>query len=174
MPLRIAALLVAITVFLASACHYMGPAVRVYGSPRDLEALVGQWSGEYVGDLFHGRGGSIFFALTAGEQHAHGDVLMTPERGAPYVRYHEEDEAIRGSRFAHDEVLTIQFVTAQDGRVTGRLDPYWDPERNAEAVTVFTGQLDGDRIEGTFTASYSRGIPSTSGRWTVRRIRRTS
>lgn len=49
------------------------------------------------------------------------------------------------------QVLTIQFVHAFDGTVDGRLEPYWDPDCQCEAVTTFRGRLIGDRLEGTFS-----------------------
>jgi len=155
-------------------CHYMGPPVRVYGTPADLEALVGEWSGEYIGDRLHGRNGTIFFTLAAGQENAYGDVLMTPERSEPYKRYAGEQPFTQmGEPFPRDQVLTIRFVRAMDATVTGRLEPYWDPERRSEATSVFTGRLQDHRIEGTFVTSYASGAESTGGRWLVTRIRRT-
>jgi hypothetical protein len=174
MSMRRIGLLVLIPAVLAVGCHYKGPPVQVYGTPADLEALVGEWSGEYVGTRLHGRNGSIFFTLAAGTDNAHGDVLMTPERAEPYKRYPgEQPFAQTGEPFPRDQVLTIRFVRAMDGSITGRLEPYWDPDRRSQATSVFTGRLQGNRIEGTFTTSYASGEESTGGRWSVTRIRRT-
>jgi hypothetical protein len=167
-------LLVLMPALLAAGCHYLGPPVRLYGTAADLEALVGEWSGEYVGTRQHGRNGSIFFTLAAGEENARGDVLMTPERSEPYRRYSGEQPFVQtGEPFPRDQVLTIRFVRANDGSITGRLEPYWDPDRRSEATSVFTGSLDGDRIEGTFTTTYASGAETTGGRWSVTRVRRT-
>ena len=48
-------------------------------------------------------------------------------------------------------ILTIRFVRASEGAISGMLDPYWDPDRNCEARTVFSGTLVDWSIEGTLT-----------------------
>lgn len=62
------------------------------------------------------------------------------------------------------EVLAIRFVRVAEGAVSGRLEPYLDPDCDCEASTTFTGRVHGDVIEGTFHV-VSRGVSGTTGRW---------
>jgi len=165
---RIRVAVVAACAAAVTACGFHAPPVRVQGTASMLEQLAGEWWGEYTGDRLHGRNGSIAFKLVAGEDHAHGDVLMTP-RGAdrPYGRGPGEGAS---SPMGASNVLTIRFVTAIDGTITGALDPYWDPERGTEATATFRGRVSGDdTIEGTFITAYADGQPSTGGRWKATR-----
>jgi hypothetical protein len=134
------------------------------GSPADLERLAGAWEGEYAGGP-HGRSGTIVFTLAAGEDHAHGDVLMIPEgseRGySPYPGRTLPDQA--------PQVLTIRFVGANDGRVTGSLDRFWDPDSRCGAFATFRGTVSGPVMEGTFTSQCVDGRAPVTGRWKVRR-----
>lgn len=56
------------------------------GSPPSVIALAGEWDGIYT--KRHRAKWIVWFKLIAGEDHAHGDVLMTPRgRMEPYYRY---------------------------------------------------------------------------------------
>lgn len=66
-------------------------------------------------------------------------------------------------------MLTIRFVRASAGAISGMLDPYWDPDRNCQARTVFSGNLVERTIEGTFTTTFDCGSGEASGRWHVTR-----
>jgi hypothetical protein len=158
-----------------SACTYAPPPIRVYGTPSDLERLAGQWSGEYRGQPSHPRSGSIAFTLHAGTHEAAGDVLMTPQGASPYERYYGDDESRRGveARMAPTHVLSIRFADVEGGRVSGRLDNFWDPDHRTSAYSIFTGRVSDDVIEGTFTTIYANGDANTTGQWKVRRVRRT-
>lgn len=139
-------------------------------SPAEFQALVGEWDGTYT-SRDTGRSGSIWFKLIAREDHAHGDVLMTP-RGhmEPYYRY-PPNGWLPGERPADvTQILTIQFVHASAGTVDGRLEPYWDPDCRCQAVTTFRGRLDGDRLEGTFDTRLGN-TGEANGRWIARRRR---
>ena len=157
-----------------AACSYGQPPIRVYGSPTDLERLAGQWSGEYRGDPDHPRRGSIAFTLKSGTHEAVGDVLMTPQGASPYERYYGDDEGRRGTdaRTAPVQVLGIRFVDVDGGRVSGRLDNFWDPDHRTSAYSIFTGRLADDVLEGRFTTIYSNGDQTSTGSWKVRRVRR--
>jgi hypothetical protein len=159
---------------LASACSYAPPPIRVYGFPTDLERLAGQWAGAYRGEQGHRRSGSIAFTLTARTHEAAGDVLMTPEGASPYERYYGDDESRRGleARVAPTHLLSIRFADVEGAWVSGRLDNFWDPDRQTNAYSIFAGRLADDVIEGTFTTVYANGDPNSTGRWKVRRVRR--
>jgi len=66
-------------------------------------------------------------------------------------------------------VLTINFVRVAQGRVTGRLAPYADPETGGQLFTAFEGQLRGDVIEGTYTTRAARSRDNRTGQWKVTR-----
>ena len=146
------------------------PPVPLRGSPPAVIALAGEWDGTYT-SRDTGRSGSIWLKLTAGEDHAHGDVLMTPRgRTEPYYRYPSSGWPAAGPPADLTQVLTIQFVHASDGTVDGRLEPYWDPDCECEAITAFRGRLHGDRLEGTFNTRLGSTSHAT-GRWVAYRRR---
>jgi hypothetical protein len=96
---------------------------------------------------------------------------MVP-RGAsrPVVAWH--DPGLQASRVDLPEVLSIRFVAAERGEVSGALDPYIDPDCRRKALTRFRGRQRGDLIEGTYTL-YTEGSPTpVHGIWQVRRKRR--
>jgi hypothetical protein len=153
----------------AAACAYNPPPVPLDARTSDGETLAGRWTGDYGGGP-HGRSGSIEFTLVAGEDHAHGAVVMVP-RGArvPYRSWHEPG-AFRGMPLP--EVLTIRFVAVEEtGEVTGELDPYRDPDCDCRAVTRFRGRVSGDVIEGTFVTYTDGAVGPARGTWAVRRRR---
>jgi hypothetical protein len=47
------------------------------GVPGSLDALAGDWFG--IRERRTDRRGTIVFTIVAGEDHAHGDVLMSPQ-----------------------------------------------------------------------------------------------
>jgi hypothetical protein len=153
---------------MASACAYNPPPVAVDARSSDLERLAGHWTGEYRGGA-SGRSGSIEFTLVAGEDHAHGAVVMVP-RGArrPYETWRETTPA---QGLSLPEVLTIRFVAVEAGEITGELDPYRDPGCDCRAVTRFRGRARGDVIEGTFVTYMARATEPSHGSWKVRRRR---
>ena len=102
-------------VLLLSACALNPAPVPVSGTTSDIEALVGQWSGEYR-SVETGRSGSILFTLEAGTDTAHGDIVMVArELDMTY------DDAMRVAmqRHAANQVLTIRFVRVNGTTVTG-------------------------------------------------------
>ena len=158
---------------LTSSCASLAPPIRVQGTARDLERLSGQWRGEYVGDHDHRRRGTISFTLTAGEDFARGDVVMTAEGlDRPYQRYQGSNPGAPPSEPVHaSPVLTIRFVAIEEDTVHGELDSYWDPDRLTDASATFHGRLRDNVIEGTFTTRYASGTANTGGRWRVVRGR---
>jgi hypothetical protein len=134
----------------------------------EVAALAGEWWGEYDGDV-SGRSGSILFTLSAGRDTANGDVLMIPV-GAMQALRPMRPTAPETDERSSPQVLTISFVRVRDGWVSGTLDPYRSPDCSCTLVTTFTGQLDGDRIRGTFVTRHEDGHFET-GKWNVRRKR---
>jgi hypothetical protein len=157
-------------VFLAvilSACAG-ATAIPIQGPQTDLAALLGEWRGTYTSpDL--SREGTVWFTLASGEDHAHGDVRMTPRgQTEPYGPYDETNR----QRHESPRFLSIRFVQVSSNDVRGVLDAYWDPDCKCSATTTFRGQRDGDRLQGTFETRLMTGTVVT-GRWRAdRRIAR--
>jgi hypothetical protein len=167
--MRVGSALVFALTLPALACAYNPAPVTVRGSWEDMQALAGEWTGGYFGEG-SGRSGSIVFTLVAGEDHAHGDVLMIP-RGA-----HQAYRPSTGGVGAHPvpdpaEVLTIRFVAVEGGEVRGTLDRYWDPDCRCGAVTRFRGTRRDNVIQGTFRTYTEVAAGPTSGTWRVQRRR---
>lgn len=154
---------------LALGCAYHAPPVRMEASPAELERLAGHWTGDYTG--WRWGGGSIVFTLVAGEDHAHGDVLMAPHGALrPYRPWRDPTGlAVPGRPEDTPLILGIEFVRVEDGEVAGALDPYFDPECHCRALTRFRGRLRGDVIEGTYTTVNDRDDSGMHGTWRVRR-----
>ena len=154
---------------LIAACGGPSTPVPVAGTGTDLQSLAGEWTGEYS-STETGRSGSIVFRLTAGTDSATGDVMMSPQgarapRGGPGA-------ATTPAGVRAPNVLTIRFVKIDGGRVSGRLDPYVEPECACTLLTVFTGELKGDTLSGSYTSSLQTTGREQHGRWQVtRRVR---
>jgi hypothetical protein len=143
------------------------PPIQLGGSPADVEALAGEWTGAYT-SRDSSREGTIWFKLVAGEDHAHGDVLMTPrDQSEAYARLKSGE--LPGRRDA-PQFLSIRFVAISRGEVRGSLEPYWDPECECEARTEFQGRQYENTFEGTFVTRLTRG-GTKEGRWTATRNR---
>jgi hypothetical protein len=162
--MRIATRPLLLAVLLAPGCGYMPP-VQLDATPADLELLAGQWKGEYDSPTL-GRHGSIEFKLVAGQVQASGDVVMTPQgSNRPYQRSTLEHPPRGADGLPESQILTIHFVRASGGAISGALDPYWDPDRNCEARTVFSGTQVEWSIEGTFRTTFDCGSGEATGRW---------
>ena len=56
-----------------AGCAYLTPPIRLDGRNAEIQALAGEWSGEYTSDGLHERRGLITFRLIEGEDHALSD-----------------------------------------------------------------------------------------------------
>jgi hypothetical protein len=133
--------------------------IPLQGSVADLSALTGEWLGTYSSPDV-AREGTVWFKLVEGEDHAHGDVRMTP-RGtrSPYMPHLPADQMRSPTQF-----LGVRFVRVSRTEVSGALDQYWDPDAGCLATTIFRGQLYRDRLEGTFETRLATGVVA-QGRW---------
>ena len=151
---------------LAAACTAPGTPVPVVG---DVQILAGRWEGTYQSDET-GRMGSIVFELKAGTDSAFGDVVMVPTHAerppAPRVTGAIEP------RPAPPRVITISFVRCVAGEVSGRMDPYEDPDTHERVATSFEGLLRGNTLSGTFVSVYGGSDHRTGGTWSVTRNRK--
>lgn len=156
-----------------AACAANPSPVPVVADPGALGALTGEWAGEYS-SAATGRSGSIVFTLTAGRDTAAGDVVMVPSGSEqPLVAAAAPGAGGRATLTRPAaQGLTIRFVRLAGDTVSGMLDPYSAPDCDCVLTTTFTGQLQGDRIAGTFE---TRGDPRAGamqpGRWSVSRRR---
>jgi hypothetical protein len=142
--------------------------IQVIGAPEDLVPLTGEWIGTYDSNAT-GRSGSITFHLTESREGAHGDVLMVPKREFIYDRERHASPYPHGM-MSSSSVLSIEFVRVSGSGISGKIAPYPDPETpEATLETHFTGQLDGDWIEGTFVTYSDRDVSPRRGTWRVHR-----
>lgn len=167
-PAAFAAAILAVSGLALAACAPL-PEVALPGPAGSAAALVGEWDGSYYGPAT-GRSGSIWFKLVAGEDHAHGDVLMKARgAAAPYGR-HDPRLGARDSRTPASTMLTIHLVRVIGNQVDGILDPYWDDQCNCEALTTFSGSFFENKITGTFVTRLAGDMLAT-GKWEVTRRR---
>ncbi len=152
------------TMITASACSYLPP-VALEATPADLKVLAGEWVGEYE-SVALARRGSMEFRLAAGTDAAYGAVLMVPRGPAAAYRAEGDDTApARSPDPFSSEQLTIRFIRASHGSITGRLDRYWDPDRQCYATTVFRGVTGRGVVEGTFRTTFECGAGEATGNW---------
>ena len=145
------------------------PPIELQGTPGSTAALVGEWDGSFESRAAR-RTGSIWFRLVAGEDHAHGDVLMKSDREPlPYARYWPGGSMREHSREAQT-FLSIHFVRIAGQAIDGVLDPYWDPSCDCRALTSFSGWLFENRITGNFFTHFDDDTFVT-GSWHVTRRR---
>jgi hypothetical protein len=153
-------------VLLAGACVGVQNPVPVTG---DVAALTGEWEGTYS-SAQSGRRGNIFFRLEAGRDTARGDIVMYPVDYPVATAPWDPSNPADPNR-PHAEILTITFVQAVAGTVTGRLDPYRDPQCGCSLTTTFIGKLQGDTLSGTFTSWHQEMQRRTEGEWKAIRRR---
>lgn len=137
---------------LAAACGASQSSVEVRGGTEEIAMLAGQWHGSYEG-LQSGRRGTITFDLEVGRHTAEGEVLMNA----------------LGAESAATP-LKIKFVSVSRGAISGRIEPYMDPQCNCEVRTTFEGKVRGDAITGTFVSVPDHpDFGEQSGWWSVER-----
>ena len=143
--------------------------VTVFASRADWETLSGHWRGSYSASATNRRG-LIDFTLSASDEQASGDVLMIAEGArVPYRPYAPGDPRSGPIDAAYRQLLTIKFVRAEQGWITGTIASYWDPDRSCEASATFLGGVQSDAIEGTFTSTCEDGVRQIRGKWRVSR-----
>jgi hypothetical protein len=135
--------------FTACATTSTGSAVTVQGSDVDVTLLAGRWEGTYEG-IESGRKGKIEFELSSGSRVAEGTVVMNAFEGPMNAK-----------------PLPIKLMEAQGNQVSGKLEPYTDPQCNCTVETEFVGTRKGRHIDGTFTTKVMD--KTQHGKWTVDR-----
>jgi hypothetical protein len=129
---------------LTAACALNPAPVPVTGAAEDINALAGEWTGEYR-SVETGRSGSILFMLQSGRDTAFGDVVMVARESG---MTHDDAMRVATTRRQANQVLTIRFVRVTGSTVSGTIEPYPSPDCSCQLITVFRGDLRGDRIEG--------------------------
>lgn len=155
------------------ACASKPTPITVTGDVGDRASLAGKWSGEYNSPAT-GRSGSIVFNLSPSGDAANGDVVMIPAgHGQPLVPFGNAAGTAAGGtqNTSVSQVLTIKLVRVSGDAVSGVLDAYRDPQCDCPVVTTFTGTVNGETIEGTFSTSGSPSNAPQTGNWRVKRTR---
>ena len=131
----------------------------------DMQALDGRWIGEYKSEETD-RQGYISFSLSAEKNRAIGGVLMVSGRKQKVGK--PGSSLRRRSGGEKRKPLTITFVEISDGKVAGKLTPFYDSSLKSQVHTVFEGQLyGGEMLEGTFSSLVKNTGSSYSGTWRV-------
>jgi hypothetical protein len=154
-------------VLVAAACATKPTPIPLSSNSESLNALVGNWSGEYSSEAT-GRSGSIIFKLSAGKDTAFGDVVMVPRAASQMQGSSDRAQAVTVQ--PSSEVLTVRFARLEGGAVSGVMNPYTDPACGCTVNTTFVGWLtDPNTIEGTFATTGSGTLVQQAGRWKVKR-----
>lgn len=158
---------------LTAACAWRRTPVPIISDSGSTALLVGDWSGEYS-SRETGRSGSISFELASEKDTAYCDIVMVPKVPTLQVVTRDRAEGPVAASSAPAQPLKIRFIRLGEGRVSGTLDPYVDPECNCRVTTTFDGRItSADIIEGTYTTRGS-GISESKGTWKVNRQRTSS
>jgi hypothetical protein len=144
--------------------------VPVISETGSIEALVGNWAGQYS-SAETGRSGSITFQLASEKDTAYGDVVMVPRPRTPLAAGTEHAPMAVNPAQNPGQSLTIRFVRMEGGSVSGTLAPYNDPECGCRVITTFAGRFtDSNTIEGTYdTRGTGFGHQPSAGTWKVTR-----
>ena len=159
----------------ATACYITPPppAVPVQGEESEISAFTGEWVGRYLSKAT-GRHGIIRFNLPEPADTGYGEVEIT---FSPALRLNREIVDVDSRAGAPYElspqpttVVDITVVRIEGDSVRGTMTPYWDPDCECRAHTVFEGKLKGRRIVGTFsTRRESNQRRIVEGDWRVER-----
>jgi hypothetical protein len=141
------------------------PSFPLEADPASLQMLDGRWEGQYYNETAK-RGGTIVLEFSGKRATGNGDVLLIPKGST---------EALKPSRPPTEEetlkqmprITSIQFVKAEAGSLSGKMDPFIDPDCNCEVMATFYGKVTGDTIEGTFRTS----APG-EGTWKAKKVPR--
>jgi hypothetical protein len=150
------------------SCHMPNPGtpVPVEGTRESVRALSGKWSGRYWSEAI-GRHGTIRFTLPEQADTGYGEVEITFSPALHLLREASAKDELQAKPCT---AIDIRLVRIEGGRIRGTMAPYWDPDCDCRATTVFEGQLSDEGIAGTFStrrASADRRI--LTGKWQASR-----
>jgi hypothetical protein len=153
----------------AAGCGWRRTPVQVISDTGSNALLVGSWAGDYD-SRDTGRKGTISFELESEKDTAYCDVVMIPKVGNFRVAPEQRPDIPVVTPQTLGEPLKIQFIRLGDGRITGTLEPYTDPECGCKVTTTFEGTFrDANKIAGTYVTRGSGGYQTTGGTWNVKR-----
>lgn len=161
----------------AGACRVepSPPPVPVEGAEEDVSAFTGEWAGRYQSKTT-GRHGVIRFTLPEQADTGYGEVEITFSPALRLSRQASDADPKAQSNELQPTPCTIIGITVvriENSRVRGTMTPYWDPDCDCRAHTVFEGKLDRNRITGTYrTRLEASDHPPLTGEWLA--DRRTS
>jgi hypothetical protein len=141
--------------------HSSAGPVPVEGTRADLSGLAGTWVGRYWSEAT-GRHGTVTFRLRSGADTAYGEVVMTFSRALRLYGEKVDDPALRREPTTTIDIVVVRI---EGKKVRGTLAPYWDPDCDCRARTVFDGALTQNRIAGSFTSRREEDAAPVSGRW---------
>lgn len=168
MKVRAAVLMVLAVVLAACSSAPPPPPVSVDASQKDLNALAGDWSGDYFSGAT-GRNGALRFTLNAEQGALYGTVLMFPQGRSSALEPANRQASPSTSAPRGGQPLSIRLIMIEDGMVSGTLEPYKDPDCDCFLSTTFTGRVRGDTIQGSFVSHGGPGHGTQDGRWKVTR-----
>ena len=150
-----------------AGCSWRRTPVPVFSETGSTALLVGDWSGEY-NSKESGRSGSITFSMESEKDTAYCDVVMVPKVHNVRIMTQERPDVPAVKPEALVEPLRVRFIRLGDGRLSGTLDPYTDPECGCRVTTTFEGRFtDAKTIKGSYITRGS-GLPRAySGEWKV-------
>ena len=153
----------------AVACQWKRTPVPVISDTGSTGLLVGSWSGEYASKET-GRSGTISFELASEKDTAYCDVVMLPAVQNLKVAVDPSSQTPAVRQAAPAEPLKIKFIRLGEGRITGTLEPYTDPDCACTVSTTFQGRFTGaNTIEGTYLTTGRALDQPTTGQWKVTR-----
>ena len=141
--------------------------VPVQGAREAVQALSGDWTGRYWSQET-GRHGVIRFTLPERADTGYGEVDITFSPSLHLLGAAADKDEI--ARPKPCTTIDIRVVRVENDRVQGTMAPYWDPDCDCRARTVFEGKLSGNRITGSFNIrreSADRRI--LAGKWQAER-----
>jgi len=140
--------------------------VPVQGTREAVSALSGEWTGRYWSKTT-GRHGTIRFDLPEQADTGFGEVEITFSPSLHLLLEATEENKLEPKPCT---VIDVTVVRVEGGQVRGTMAPYWDPDCDCRARTVFEGTVSDDRITGTFTTQRaSSDRRALKGEWQVAR-----
>lgn len=155
----------------AGACRIAPspPPVPVEGAEEEISSFTGEWAGRYSSKAT-GRHGTIRFTLPEQADTGFGEAEITFSPSLHLARDASSDdfpEAEPNELLPRPcTVIGFTVVRIEDDRVRGAMAPYWDPDCDCRAYTVFEGKLAQDQIIGTFSSRREASDqPIVTGEW---------
>lgn len=130
-----------------------------------MKVLTGKWLGEYQSEV-SGRHGYVSFDLSGDKDKAVGGISMVAGGAGKSGKPGSSTQQQSGGE--KRKPLTITFVEIARDKVSGTVEPFFEPKFNSMVQTVFEGTLHGGEVlEGTFTSTLVDKGSSYSGTWKV-------